>query len=97
MPETTPTVFLADDEANIVALLEMELQAEGFTVVTATDGISALKKLRDTAPPPDLALLDWNMGGITGLEICRRLRETGVSLPVIILTARDEIDDRIDE
>ena len=95
MPVTTPTVFLADDEANIVTLLEMELQAEGFTVVTATDGTSALKKLRDTAPPPDLALLDWNMGGITGLEICRRLRETGVSLPVIILTARDEIDDRI--
>ena len=95
MPVTTPTVFLADDEANIVTLLEMELQAEGFTVVTATDGISALKKLRDTATPPDLALLDWNMGGITGLEICRRLRETGVSLPVIILTARDEIDDRI--
>ena len=52
MPVTTPTVFLADDEANIVALLEMELQAEGFTVVTATDGISALKKLRDTAPLP---------------------------------------------
>ena len=78
MPVTTPTVFLADDEANIVTLLEMELQAEGFTVVTATDGISALKKLRDTATPPDLALLDWNMGGITGLEICRRLRETGV-------------------
>ena len=60
MPVTTPTVFLADDEANIVTLLEMELQAEGFTVVTATDGISALKKLRDTATLPDLALLDWN-------------------------------------
>ncbi|WP_237699268.1 response regulator transcription factor [Synechococcus sp. CC9311] len=88
-------MLLADDEVNIVTLLEMELQAEGFTVVTATDGISALKKLREPDTPVDLALLDWNMAGITGLDICRRLRETDVSLPVIIMTSRDEIDDRI--
>ena len=88
-------MLLADDEVNIVTLLEMELQAEGFTVVTATDGISALKTLRELDTPVDLALLDWNMAGITGLDICRRLRETGVSLPVIIMTSRDEIDDRI--
>ena len=93
MPGSTPTVFLADDEANIVMLLEMELEAEGFTVVTAADGITAIKALREA--PPDLALLDWNMPGMTGLDICRRLRETGVFLPVIMITARDEMDDRV--
>ena len=93
MPGSTPTVFLADDEANIVMLLEMELEAEGFTVVTAADGITAMKALREA--PPDVALLDWNMPGMTGLDICRRLRETGVFLPVIMITARDEMDDRV--
>ena len=55
MPGSTPTVLLADDEANIVMLLEMELQAEGFTVLTASDGITAMKTVRDT--PPDLSLI----------------------------------------
>lgn len=91
--ENKPTILVADDELNIVTLLEMELQQEGFNVVTANDGVAALKELRSFLP--QLALLDWNMGGITGLEICRRLRETGVFLPVIIITCRDEIDDRV--
>jgi len=93
MTSDTPTVLVADDEVNIVTLLEMELEAEDFNVVTANDGISALKILRED--PPSLALLDWNMGGITGLEICQRLRDTGSSLPVIMITCRDEIDDRV--
>ena len=89
----SPKVLVADDECNIVTLLEMELESEGYNVVTASDGVSALKALRTF--PPDLALLDWNMPGITGLEICRRLRDTGSSLPVIMITCRDEIDDRV--
>ena len=93
MTSDAPTVLVADDEVNIVTLLKMELEAEDFNVVTANDGISALKILRED--PPSLALLDWNMGGITGLEICQRLRDTGSSLPVIMITCRDEIDDRV--
>ena len=93
MTINTPTVLVADDEPKIVTLIKLELQEEGFTVVTAADGISALEVLRSN--PPDIALLDWNMEGITGLEICRRLRDTGVVLPVIIITCRDEIDDRV--
>ena len=88
-----PTILVADDEANIVTLLQIELEAEEFNVITAYDGITALKALREN--PPSLALLDWNMGGITGIEICQRLRETGLSLPVIMITCRDEIDDRV--
>lgn len=93
MSENTSTVLVADDEPKIVTLIKLELQQEGFTVVTASDGVSALEVLRSS--PPDIALLDWNMEGITGLEICRRLRETGVLLPVIMITCRDEIDDRV--
>jgi len=88
-----PTILVADDEVNIVTLLQIELEAEEFNVTTAYDGITALKAIREN--PPSLALLDWNMGGNTGIEICQRLRETGLSLPVIMITCRDEIDDRV--
>ena len=74
MAGSTPTVLLADDEANIVMLLEMELQAEGFTVLTASDGVTAMKTVRDT--PPDLALLDWNMPVMSGMEFLQALSAT---------------------
>ena len=90
---TVPTVLLADDEPNILLLLETELRAEGFDVCSCVDGVTALARIRES--PPDLALLDWSMPGITGLDICRRMRETGLFLPVIMITARDQIDDRV--
>lgn len=86
-------MLVADDDENILLLLQMELEAEGFVVNAFSDGSSAMSLLRDS--PPDLALLDWNMPGMTGLDICRRLRDTGVFLPVIMITARDEMDDRV--
>ena len=55
--------------------------------------MSGLALLRES--PPDLAILDWMLPGLSGLEICRRLRATGNSLPVILLTAKDEISDRV--
>jgi DNA-binding response OmpR family regulator len=88
-----PTILLADDEPNILLLLEIELRAEGFDVCSFADGLTALKSIRES--PPDLALLDWSMPGISGLDICRRMRETNLFLPVIMITARDQIDDRI--
>ena len=87
------SILLADDEANILMLLEMELQAEGYNTVCCEDGGKALAKIREEKP--SLALLDWNMPIISGLDVCRRLRETGNQLPVIMITARDEMDDRI--
>ena len=86
-------ILIADDEANILMLLEMELQAEGFKTIGCSDGGKALAQIRETTPA--IALLDWNMPIITGLDVCRRLRETGNQLPVIMITARDEMDDRI--
>ena len=86
-------ILLADDEANILMLLEMELQAEGYCTVCCADGGKALAKILEDQP--SLALLDWNMPVISGLDVCRRLRDTGNQLPVIMITARDEMDDRI--
>ena len=86
-------ILIADDEANILMLLEMELQAEGFQTICCNDGAKALAQIRESNPA--IALLDWNMPIITGLDVCRRLRDTGNRLPVIMITARDEMDDRV--
>ena len=93
MEATDQVILVADDEANILMLLEMELQAEGFQTIGCNDGAKALAQIRES--PPALALLDWNMPIITGLDVCRRLRETGNRLPVIMVTAREEMDDRV--
>ena len=93
MDATDQVILVADDEANILMLLEMELQAEGFKTIGCNDGAKALAQIRESAPA--LALLDWNMPIITGLDVCRRLRDTGNRLPVIMVTARDEMDDRV--
>ena len=65
-------ILLADDEANILMLLEMELQAEGYRTVCCADGGKALAQIREDQP--SLALLDWNMPVISGLDVCRRRR-----------------------
>ena len=75
METTTDVVLIADDEANILMLLEMELQAEGFSTIGCNDGAKALAQIRESTPA--IALLDWNMPIITGLDVCRRLRDTG--------------------
>ena len=93
MEATDQVILVADDEANILMLLEMELQAEGFKTIGCNDGAKALAQIRESTPA--LALLDWNMPIITGLDVCRRLRDTGNRLPVIMVTARDEMDDRV--
>ena len=93
MAEGAINILVADDEANIVMLLDMELQAEGYNTICCSDGAQALAQIREEQPA--LALLDWNMPLITGLDVCRRLRDTGNRLPVIMITARDEMDDRI--
>ena len=93
MADADKTILIADDEANILLLLEMELQADGYETICCNDGSEALAKIRETTPA--VVLLDWNMPVITGLDVCRRLRETGNALPVIMITARDEMDDKI--
>lgn len=89
MPQT---IALVDDDRNILTSLAMTLEAEGFQVRTYTDGESALHGL--TTKPVDLAVLDIKMPRMDGLELLQRLRKTS-SLPVILLTSKDEEVDEL--
>jgi DNA-binding response OmpR family regulator len=87
-------ILIVDDEERITALLQSELEVEGYMVSVAMDGSSGLIALRSD-PAPDLMILDWNLPDFSGLEICERMRSTGLSTPVLMLTAHDDIKDRV--
>ncbi|MBF2036840.1 MAG: response regulator transcription factor [Leptolyngbyaceae cyanobacterium T60_A2020_046] len=89
----TPKILLVEDEEKLAQFIQMELGYEGYEVTVTHDGLSGLMAARDREP--DLILLDWMMPGLSGIEVCRRLRSTGVSVPVILLTAKDDISDRV--
>jgi len=95
MPELEPTsahILVIEDEAKLARFVETELTCEGYRVSVASDGMAGLRAACDQNP--DLVLLDWMLPGISGLEICRRLRSTGNRVPVVLMTARDEVSDR---
>ncbi|MEO0933045.1 MAG: response regulator transcription factor [Cyanobacteria bacterium J06641_2] len=72
----------------------MELSSEGYKVSVANDGMSGLILARESTP--DLAILDWMLPGLSGIELCRRLRATGSKVPIILLTAKDEVSSRVE-
>lgn len=86
-------ILLVEDEERLARFIELELSSEGYTMSVAHDGLTGLTMARES--PPDLLILDWMMPGMTGLEVCRRLRATGSKVPVILLTAKDEVSDRV--
>lgn len=90
----TSHILLVEDEAKLARFVELELTSEGYRVSVAHDGLSGLTLARESMP--DLLILDWLLPGMTGVEICRRLRQTGNKAPVIFLTAKDEVSDRIE-
>jgi CheY-like chemotaxis protein len=89
------TILLVDDDPDILRLLTMTLRPEGFRLLSASDGNAALAIAR--AERPDLLLLDWNIPGRDGLDVCRALRaesDPGLSdVPVVLLTAEVEAED----
>lgn len=89
----TDLVLLVDDEPAIIQLSQMYLEREGFRTVAARDGNAALEAV--TRDQPDLVVLDVMLPGENGFEVCRRLRARGDSVPIIMLTARDEDIDKI--
>ena len=86
-------ILVVDDDTPIVRMLERTLAAEGYGVRSAADGGSALAAVERAAP--DLLVLDVAMPGLDGLAVCRRLRAKGLSLPILLLTARDGVPDRV--
>jgi two-component system, OmpR family, response regulator MprA len=87
-------ILVVDDERAVRESLQRALELEGYRVELARDGEEALERLA-SASPPDAAILDVLMPGIDGLELCRRLRAGGNALPVLMLTARAEVDSRV--
>jgi len=87
-------ILVVDDERAVRDSLRRALELEGYGVELAEDGEEALRRLADD-PLPDAVILDVLMPGADGLEVCRRLRGDGKQLPVLMLTARAEVDSRV--
>ena len=86
-------VLIVDDEKNIVNILKFNLQKEGYDTLEAYDGEAGLQlALQEN---PDLILLDLMLPGMDGFEVCRQVRESGSSTPIIMLTAREEETDKV--
>jgi len=88
-----PRVLVVDDDPPLRRMLERTLAAEGFDVTAAQDGPAALVAAERAAP--DVIVLDVGLPGIDGLAVCRRLRRKGLPTPILMLTARDAVPDRV--
>jgi len=91
----TPHVLVVEDEDSLATLLQYNLQKEGYEVSLAGDGEEALLMIDERLP--DLIVLDWMLPKVSGIEVCRRLRQRNETrnLPIVMLTARGEESDRI--
>ena len=91
-----PTILVVEDDPALSELLRYNLVREGFAVKIAADGDAAIAAVEDS--PPDLMVLDWMIPGLSGIEVCRRLRRRVATrvMPIIMLTARGEETDRIE-
>ena len=89
----TSHILVVEDEAKLAQFIKIELEFEKYRVTIAPDGFTGLSSAREIQP--DLILLDWMLPGISGSQICRRLRQTGDKVPIILLTAKDEVSDRV--
>lgn len=95
MSKDSPTVLIVEDEPAQREILSYNLSAAGFQVLTAADGEEGLLLVEEQAP--DIIVLDWMLPGVSGIEICRRLktRSSSKAIPVIMLSARSEEVDRV--
>ena len=86
-------LLVVDDDPSVREALALVLDLHGFEVATAVDGREAIRSL--AVESPDAVVLDVLMPGLDGLEVCRRMRATGDRTPVLMLTARTEVSDRV--
>ncbi|MBE0609835.1 MAG: response regulator transcription factor [Dehalococcoidia bacterium] len=87
-----PLLLVVDDEAGILRLMKLELSAQGFRVITASNGEAAITLAEEHRP--DAILLDVMMPGVSGIEVMRRLRERS-NVPVLLVTAKDKDTDKV--
>jgi DNA-binding response OmpR family regulator len=87
------TILLVEDEERVASFVVKGLEAEGYAVEHFATGTEALGRIR--AGEPDLIVLDLTLPDIDGLELLHRLREGGLAAPVILLTARRDVDDHV--
>ncbi len=93
LPQQSQRILVAEDDAEIRQALQRILSYEGYEVVTANDGAAALEAVKEHQPTA--VLLDVMMPFVDGLAVCRKLRERGDRTPVLMLTARHEVTDRV--
>src|ERR1700710_2177483 len=93
MPAPPPAILPADDDQPIQTLLSFPLQRDGYEVVVAADGREALARYEES--PPDLVVLDVMLPKMDGLEVCKRRRAKGETVPIIMLTAKSEEIDKV--
>ncbi|MCG5059013.1 MAG: response regulator transcription factor [Limnoraphis sp. WC205] len=86
-------ILLVEDEEALAQFLKQELTYEGYEVSVEKDGMNGLVTARESNP--DLIILDWMLPRLSGIEICRRLRASHNHVPIILLTAKDEVSDRV--
>lgn len=86
-------ILVVDDDEKITSLLRRSLAFEGYEVAIANNGLEGLKLM--LMSDPDLLILDVMMPQVDGWEVCRRVREGGSSVPILMLTAKDDIQDRV--
>ncbi|HWU20264.1 MAG TPA: response regulator transcription factor [Nocardioides sp.] len=88
-------ILVAEDDVRLADVLEQSLTEAGWDVDVAHDGTAAYGRALPDGPPYDVLLLDWTLPGIDGVTVCRKLRDLGVATPVMMLTARSDVRDRI--
>jgi two-component system, OmpR family, phosphate regulon response regulator PhoB len=93
--QSAPRILIVEDEADLALLVGYNLEAEGYVVESVARGDEAELRLAESAP--DLVILDWMLPGVSGIEICRRLRARDATrtLPIIMVTARREEAERV--
>jgi two-component system OmpR family response regulator len=88
-------ILVIEDEEHLAFGIKYNLEAEGYEVTTAGDGPTALKLLDDSEQPVDLVVLDLMLPGMSGYAVCETLRQKGNNVPVLILSARTLVEDRV--
>lgn len=88
-------ILIVEDEISIANFISDGLKEEGFAVDVATNGKKGLELALDILDGYDVILLDWMLPGLSGIEICRQIRKVNQNIPIIILSAKDTVDDAV--